>query len=192
MDADRSRSPAGDADAVGGPHGTAGREFLPALELVLAEIEQHAAASGWDRPPQLFALVETEHLLASQPHLATQLQQDPTGYTPVEQDALPEGPLDDALAGLMWPAGVVGCALVHEVLVLPPAAEAARPADADPERYAREHGDRREVRLAVAVLADGSSVSAVRLRSPDAEPDELMFGTDLAPNLTDALLATLR
>lgn len=166
------------------------------LETALAEVEQHADAAGWDRPPQLFALVPTADLLLSQPHLSARLEGQRAGYTPVEQEALPAGPLDEALARLMWPDGVAGCALVHEVLVLPPSAEAQRPARADPEQYAREHAQRREVRLAVAVLADGSSASAVRLRSPnDGSPadgaDDLLFGADLAPNLTEALLATL-
>ncbi len=114
------------------------------------------------------------------------------GYTPVEQDALPDRPLDEALAGIMWPDGVLGCALVHEVLVLPPDAEQARPLGADADRWAREHPDRREVRLAVAVLADGTSASAVRLRAPQDRPDELLYGQDLAPHLRDALLGTLR
>jgi len=164
-----------------------------ALDTVLAEIERHADLAGWDRPPQLFALVETARLIAQEPALAARLDDAPgSPYTPVEQEALPEGPLDEALARVMWPAGVVGCALVHEVLVLPPAAEAQRPELTDAEDYARTHPDRREVRLAVAVLDDGSSASAVRLRSPGDAADELLFGTDLAPNLTEALLATLR
>lgn len=166
------------------------------LATALAEVERHADAAGWDRPPQLFALVQTAELLAREPALAERAglaAEVPAGlYTPVEQEALPEGPLDEALGRIMWPVGVVGCALVHEVLVLPPQAEAARPALADPGEYARLHPDRREVRLAVAVLADGTSASAVRLRSEAGTDDDLLFGPDLAPNLTEALLATLQ
>ncbi|MBA2388893.1 MAG: hypothetical protein H0V67_01445 [Geodermatophilaceae bacterium] len=167
------------------------------LSTALVEIERHADIAGWDRPPQLFALVETAELLSREPALAEKVglaaDEVPAGlYTPVEQEALPEGPLDEALGQIMWPAGVVGCALVHEVLVLPPQAEADRPELADPEEYARNHPDRREVRLAVAVLADGASESAVRLRSDSEAGDELLFGRDLAPNLTEALMATLR
>lgn len=166
---------------------------LSPLEATLHEIEHHADAAGWDRPPQLFALVDTASLLAAEPGLAQRLglSADAGGYTPVEQEALPDGPLDEALAGIMWPEGVLGCALVHEVLVLPPEAEQARPLGADAERWAREHTDRREVRLAVAVLADGTSASAVRLRAPQDRPDELLYGDDLAPNLRAALVATL-
>jgi len=167
------------------------------LEITLFEIELHADAGGWDRPPQLFALVETAELLSREPALAARVGLAPADvpaglYTPVEQEALPEGPLDEALGHIMWPDGVVGCALVHEVLGLPPQAENDRPALTDPEEYARTHPDRREVRLAVAVLADGASASAIRVRSDAGADDELMFGTDLAPNLTEALLATLR
>lgn len=161
------------------------------LEAVLADVEQHAHADGWDRPPRLYALVETEHLLAGQPQLAGHLGSDRPPYTPIEQEALPPGPLDQALARITWPDGVAGCALVHEVLVLPPSAEAGLRADDDAERYAREHTERREVRLAVAVLADGSTASAVRLRAAEDGADDLLVGTDLAPNLAAALLATL-
>lgn len=167
------------------------------LSMALVEIERHVDAAGWDRPPQLFALVETAELLNREPVLAERVglaaDEVPPGlYTPVEQEALPEGPLDEALGHIMWPDGVVGCALVHEVLVLPPQAEADRPELADPEEYAHKHPDRREVRLAVAVLVDGESASAVRLRSDSDTADELLLGSDLAPNLTEALRATLR
>jgi hypothetical protein len=167
------------------------------LEITLAEIERHADAAGWDHPPQLFALVDTSELLSREPQLANQVgvapDDVPAGlFTPVEQEALPDGPLDETLGHIMWPAGVRGCALVHEVLVLPPQAEADRPELADPEEYARAHPERREVRLAVAVLADGTTASAVRLRGAPERDDELLLGTDLAPNLTEALLATLR
>ncbi|CAN5342504.1 PPA1309 family protein [soil metagenome] len=167
------------------------------LEITLAEIERHADAAGWDRPPALFALVDTSELLTREPQLADQVgvtaDEVPAGlFTPVEQEALPDGPLDETLAHIMWPEGVRGCALVHEVLVLPPAAEAQRPELADPEQYAWTHPERREVRLAFAVLADGTTASAVRLRGAAERDDELLLGTDLAPNLTEALLATLR
>lgn len=167
------------------------------LETALAEVERHADTAGWDRPPQLFALVETAQLLAREPALAARVglaadEVAPGLYTPVEQEALPDQPLDEALGHIMWPDGVVGCVLVHEVLILPPTAESERPELTDPEEYARNHPERREVRLAVAVLADGTSVCAVRLRSDSGGEDDLMFGDDLAPNLADALLATLR
>lgn len=169
------------------------------LTATVADIEQHVAATGWDQPPVLFALADTEELLRHEPGLAATLGLTPATtrpgqLTPIEQDRLGDGPLDEALAALMWPVEVLGCALVHEVLTLPPDAEDARPADVDPVQWAQQHDQRREVRLAVAVLRDGTRASVLRVRPPDGGPDtdERLTGPDLAPNLADALLATLR
>ena len=41
-----------------------------ALVAALVELEHHVAASGWDAPPRLFALVETDALAAAEPDLA--------------------------------------------------------------------------------------------------------------------------
>jgi hypothetical protein len=164
------------------------------LQETLVEIERHVATSGWDQRPQLFALARTDELLAREPGLAASLGLDDDqtaaqGLIPVEQDPLPDGPLDESLRHIGWPAEVLGCALVQEVLLLPPAVEQAIPEQLDVLNWVAEHPDRREARLAVAVLRDGSRVCAVRLRG-EAE-DELMVGNDLAPNLAEALLATL-
>lgn len=194
-------------------HGWVSSPDRPAdrLTATVADIERHVAASGWDQPPVLFALADTEELLGREPGLAVTLGLTAAGtqpgqLTPIEQDRLGDGPLDEALAGMMWPADVLGCALVHEVLTLPPAAEDARPADIDPVQWAQRHPERREVRLAVAVLRDGTRASVLRVRPAHAagdidgpgdldgpgDTDERLTGPDLAPNLADALLATLR
>lgn len=160
----------------------------------------HAARAGWDRPAALFALVDTAELARREPGLAQQLGLaaptiQPGALTPIEQEPLGDAPLDDALAGIAWPPEVLGAALVHEVLILPPSAEAGRPPEADPVTWAGEHPDRREVRLAVGVLRDGSRASALRVRAPHADPtaiDDVLVGADLVPNLADALLETLR
>jgi len=170
------------------------------LETTVVEIELHAARAGWDRPPALFALVGTAELARREPGLAAQLGLadtaiTPGALTPVEQDPLGDGPLDDSLARIAWPAQVLGVALVHEVLILPPSAERVRPAQADPVSWAGEHPDRRDVRLAVGVLRDGSRASALRVRATQADPtaiDDVLVGPDLVPNLADALLETLR
>lgn len=158
------------------------------LLAVTREVEDFVATGGWDQAPQLFALVPTTELIVRQPELATQV--DPASpLTPVAQDALPSDDLGAALAGIMWPDVVSGCALAQEIVVLPPEAEAALPTEAEPLlRAAAEHPQRREARLVAAVLRDGSTFCVLRLRD---EPD-LMHGPDLAPNLTKALLATLR
>jgi hypothetical protein len=174
-------------------------EGLPAggpLTDAMVEVERHVAATGWDQPPQIFALVLTDELIRAEPdfaqHVGLPLESVPEGaLTPIEQEPLPDGPLDDALAHIMWPAEVRGCCLVHEVVLLPPEAEADMPAEADALEYAAGHPDRREARVAVAVLRDGSRATAVRFRGPDESEDELLVGDDLAPNLSEALLATL-
>ncbi|MBI1759340.1 MAG: hypothetical protein HYR62_08970 [Actinobacteria bacterium] len=174
----------------------------PAAPLTdaLREIERHVGAGGWDQPPQIFALVATAALIEAAPDFAQSVGV-PTGdlpagaLTPIEQEPLPEGPLDDALAQIMWPTEVRGCCLVHEVVLLPPSAEEEMPHQPDPLGYAAGHPERREARVAVAVLRDGSRATAVRFRNPpDAESatgDELLVGEDLAPNLSQALLDTL-
>lgn len=162
------------------------------LQSTVVEIEQHVAASGWDQRPVLFALVPTEDLLAREPALAAQLGMTrdtvvPGSLTPIEQEGLGD-PLDEALARIMWPDEVLGCALVQEVVVLPPEAEEQRPPDADPATYAADHPDRRDVRLAVGVLRDGSQATALRVR----DEEEILVGDNIAPNLAEALLATLQ
>jgi hypothetical protein len=80
--------------------------------------------------------------------------------------------------------------LVQEIMMLPPESEDAMPAHgAGVLDWVAEHPERREARLAVAVLRDGSRACAIRLRG--TEENELLVGADLAPNLTAALLATL-
>jgi hypothetical protein len=165
------------------------------LQDTLVEIERHVAGAGWDQPPQLFALARTSDLVATEPEFAASLGLAgdlPAGaLTPVEQDPLPGGPLDESLAKIGWPDEVAGCALVQEVVVLPPEVEAALPQHADVLDWVAQHPERREARLAVAVLRDGSRACAVRLRGSDADEDALLVGEDLVPNLADALLATL-
>jgi hypothetical protein len=204
------RPPTGPGVAAGGPApetaaGGVGRaagqppDDLPAggpLTQVLVEVERHVRAAGWDQPPQIFALVSTLDLVQAEPEFARSvgvgLEEVPPGsLTPIEQDPLPEGPLDDALAQIMWPGEVRGCCLVHEVVLLPPEAEADLPNQSDALEYAARHPQRREARVAVAVLRDGSRATAVRFRGPTQPEDELLIGDDLAPNLSEALLATL-
>jgi hypothetical protein len=165
------------------------------LTTAVADIEAHVHAGGWDRPPMLFGLVRAGQFRADDPGTAARLGLDqvaPDTLTPVEQDALPDAALDDALAQIAWPDAVVGCALSQEIVVLPPSAEAemgANPTDADAAARAAAHPERREARLVVGVLRDGSRAAVLRLRGTEA-PDEVLTGADLAPNLVDALLAT--
>jgi len=164
-----------------------------ALFAVVGEVEAHVAEAGWDQPPQLFALVDTEQLLRAEPQLATSLglvAAVPGSLTPVAQEALADEPLDEALARIQFGTEVLGVVLVQEVLILPPAAEAALDA-ADPVTGAAAHPDRRDVRMVVAVVRDGTRECVLRVRGSTGQPDELLSGPDLAPALADALLSTL-
>jgi len=199
-DGEQGREPGHGGQGHGGhPNGGRPPEGLPAggpLTEALVEVERHVGAGGWDQPPQIFALVSTDELVRAEPEFARTVglpvDEVPAGaLTPIEQDPLPDGPLDDALAQIMWPAEVRGCCLVHEVVLLPPEAEAEMPTESDALEYAANHPDRREARVAVAVLRDGSRATAVRFRGPSQPEDELLVGDDLAPNLSEALLATL-
>lgn len=167
-----------------------------ALPATAREVEQFVAAAGWDQQPQLFALVATATLLASQPNLADQVDAQ-TALTPVAQDALPQGELDAALASIEWPESVAGCALAQEIVILPPAAEAGIGAlpDDQARRAAAGHPQRREGRLVAAVLRDGVGACVLRLRAgfdTDQRCDQVVEDPQLAPNLLRALLATLR
>lgn len=167
------------------------------LEAVAAEIESYVGQAGWDQAPALFALVPTR-LLAADPAAAAYLDNPgedipADSITPVAQEELPEGPLDEALAQIGWPDEVVGCALCQEIVMLPPSAEADL-GGLDVDRAATaavQHPGRREARLVVAVLRDGAVAGMLRLRGTGDGPEDLLTGADLAPNLAEALLETL-
>lgn len=178
------------------------------LRAVVRELEMHAAGTGWDQSPQIFALVDTADLRRREPQLAQLLgaEEGRVGLTPVEQDALEPGQeLEDLLAEIMWPPEVSGCAVVVERLLLPPEAEAEAPVDAAETReYAAAHPDREEVRIIAAVLRPqpgsqagsqpssgaGHSWCALRMRSHD-EDASVLIGPDLVPMLVTLLNATL-
>jgi hypothetical protein len=167
------------------------------LTRAVLEIDEYAAGLGWDQPARLFALVDTERLRAQEPSLSEQLGledgQDAGALTPVEQDEIPhDAPLDEFLATIAWPDVVAGCALSVERLMLPPAAEPSMPDDLDDDQltaWVAEHPERREVRMTVGVLRDGTRESALRLRDKDT-PTDVLTGSDLVPGLAEALRAT--
>ena len=164
------------------------------LQSVVGEVEAHVDEAGWDQPPQLFALVQTEQLLAAEPQLARTMglvAGNPASLTPIAQEPLGDGALDEQLASLVFGAEVLGVVLVHEVLVLPPSAEAALDGVEDPAAVAAGHPQRREVRMSVGVTRGGGSACVLRLRGSGEDPDERITGPDLAPALAIALLATL-
>jgi hypothetical protein len=172
-----------------------------ALMQSVVEIEQHVAADGWNQRPRMFALVPTADLLVTQPRMAAALgltdDSGPGGGIPtltsIEQDGLAlDQPLDEMLAKMVWPAAVEGCALVIESQMLPPSAEEQIPEELEGaalERWVSKHPERQDVRMAVAVLRDGTRQAAIRLRSKDSDM-EVLSGPDLVPNLATALLGT--
>jgi len=165
------------------------------LDRLTLDIERHAAASGWDQPARLFALVETADLLRRQPQLAEDLglvPGEPGGLTPVDQGDLPDhSSLDELLGGISWPPEVLGTAVTVERLMVPPGVEADMPQEeSEALRWLAEHPQRQEVRMVVSVLRDGSSSAALRIRAHDEETS-VLTGEDLVPALTEALAATL-
>ena len=164
------------------------------LQAVVGEVEGHVAEAGWDQPPQLFALVQTEQLLRAEPQLARTMglvAGDPSSLTPIAQEPLGDGPLDEQLASVVFGDEVLGVVLAQEVVVLPPAAEAALADVDDPATAAAQHPDRRDVRMVVGVVRGGAQACVLRLRGATPEQDERVTGPDLAPALSAALLATL-
>jgi hypothetical protein len=171
-----------------------------AVLTLVRELERHVSAGGWDGPMRLFALVRTAGALERDPDLAERLpaevvaaaRADGEHLTAVEQDDLPPAETIEALLGrIVWPETVDGAALVVERIVLPPEAEADMPEDAEStERWLADHPGRRDLRLAAAVLRDGTSGSAIRARDHDTDA-EVAIGVDLVPQLIESLSATL-
>ena len=165
------------------------------LSVLAHEVEEFVSTAGWDQAPQLFALVPTKELLQREPSLAGQVESDAT-YTPIAQEALSNADLGEALAGIAWPDTVAGCALAQEIVILPPEAEDQFATEnentATLHKIAAEHPDRREARLVAAVLRNGLTACVLRLRGVNGSADEFASQPDLAPNLTKALLETLR
>lgn len=171
-----------------------GAALGPALATAVREVERHAAAAGWDRPPAVFALVRTADLVRDEPELAGRLGLDRTAtgaLTPVAQDDLTlDAPIDEVLAGIDWPSPVVGAVLVLETVVMPEGVEDEAP-EVEPRAWAAAHPLRQEARLVVGVLRAGDHAGALRWRRHDRD-DDVVTGPDLAPALSAALAATLR
>ena len=167
----------------------------PALAAAVLEIESHGAASGWDQPSRLYALVDTAALVRREPALASAMGLDDASaegsLTPVEQEQLPADRFEATLGSIAWGPEVAGCAAMVERLVLPPEADDALPDDAAAAAtYAAEHPDRQEVRMVVGVTRAGASYCALRLRAHD-DDTSVVGGADLVPELIALLGATL-
>lgn len=176
------------------------RTIQPPLVEVALETERHVAASGWDQPVRLFALVETARLLEAEPALAEQLSARaaprPGALSAIEQEDLPHPEsLEALLAHLAWPPEVDGAALAVERIVLPPDAITELGADLPADEQAAatmlaDHPQRADVRLVAAVLRDGSATCLLRQRAHDTH-DRVAIGAEIAPGLLEALARTL-
>lgn len=177
-----------------GPVSSPVRHVVDPLSVAALDIERHVAASGWDQPPRLFALVRTASLLEREPQLRAGMGPSdlvPGALTAIEQEGLHQSTsLESVLGRVAWPDEVDGCAFAVERVVVPPDAERDLPADGDAAMEAlRRHPDRRDVRLLAAILRDGTSVCLLRQRAHDSD-DAVATGPDLAPGLVSALKAT--
>lgn len=168
-----------------------------ALLAALVELEHHVADAGWDAPPRLFALVETDALAVAEPDLARALHLRTTGdgaapgsLTAIEQDTF--APTDDLLsdlAGIEWPDEVFGAAVATVRTFLPSTVEVDLPGDpTSAAALVAEHPAAQEIRVVVGVDRSGAQHGVARLRT---QPDELLGGTDLVPGLATVLAHTL-
>jgi len=144
------------------------------LTIAALDTERHVSAAGWDQPARLFALVRTASLLAREPHLRVQLAPADLAegaFTAIEQEGLPAtSSLETLLGRIAWPDEVDGCALAVERMVVPPDAERDLPERPEAAVDAlAAHPGRRDVRLLVAVLRDGSSICLLRQREHDSD-----------------------
>jgi len=161
------------------------------LNALVREVEFHVSADGWDQPSRLYALVPTEELLRQEPQLAGQLgNAGPGSITPVEQPPL-EQDLSEVLPQIGWPDEVLGCALVHEVVILAGDITDEPPDDVDPNEWAANHPARRDARIAVAVTREGGRASCIRVQGKDGADDEIVVDDELVPGLAQALAETL-
>ena len=155
------------------PPVTSGPPLPDPLAAAVDEVEQFAAAGGWDAGRRMFALVRTADLLAAEPEIAAQMRSgvEVLGeLTPIAQEDLPGDTLSDALATISWPTEVAGCALVLEILAGPGEQQA-------------------EARLAAGVLRDRPGGACV-LRWRHDPDGPVLRGADLAPGLLAALRGT--
>jgi hypothetical protein len=111
----------------------------------------------------------------------------PGALVPVEQDRLPDGDLTTALAGVRWPADVVGCVLVTELAARPPGSAGGALVDAPAAaHWTSTHPDGRPARLTVGVSRSGEHVCGLRIKGED----EMRVRNEMARDLVAALLGT--
>lgn len=167
---------------------------VTSLEPTVRELDVHVSADGWDQPTRLFAIADTQLLIAREPALRAQLgsQAESAPWTTIEQEQLPpHADLDELLRGLTWPESVEGVAVSAERVMVAPDAAGDLPSDPGLARLeAAGHPRRHELRVTMAVLRGGERCTVLRLREHDT-PESVVVGEELVSGLGDLLLHTL-
>jgi len=158
------------------------------LLLAMLEAESYADSKGWGERPLLYALTAPSSPVAADDELADGTGgARPDALVPVEQEPLPDGDLADVLAGIQWPADVVGCVLVTELAALPPGNESDGPVGPPaPGEWASTRPDGRPARLTVGVRKGGVHMCGLRVKGED----EMQVRNEMAAELVAVLLGT--
>jgi hypothetical protein len=158
------------------------------LAIAVLEAESDRERDGWDKPPQLYALVPKAAVMAADPELGAKIGAAPEdSLIPIKQEPLPPGEPLEVLTSVSWPDDVTGCVLVTELVVLPPEAEGVGPPDpARVEQWAHDHPGGRSARLAVGVSRSGDYTCVLRMKGDDS----VQLDPRLADDLVTALLET--
>jgi F0F1-type ATP synthase membrane subunit b/b' len=158
------------------------------LLLAMLEAESYVDGKGWDGRPHLYALTEKASTAVADREFAAEMRgARRDALVPVEHERLPDGDLIEVLAGIHWPADVVGCVLVTELAALPPRNEEDALVDAGAAgQWASTHPDGRPARLAVGVCRSGEHTCGLRIKGED----EIQVRTELAGDFVTALLGT--
>lgn len=152
------------------------------LHDVIRELDEHIANSGWDQPVQLFAIVSgdsvsEEQLAASDTDESPQLLFEPQGID------FSDGSIIDVLRTLGWDDAVQGLAIAAERII---SVENQDVSDLEHDSYSTTQ----EIRVLAIALRTGETMNAIRYRSHD-EPDDLLTGENLVPELNQALFGSL-
>ena len=158
------------------------------LLLAMLEAESYVGGKGWGERPHLYALTAPTSAVAAEQEPVDGINgARPDALVPVEHERLPDGDLAEVLAGIQWPADVVGCVLVTELAALPPGNEGDGPIDplASGE-WASTQPDGRPARLIVGVHKSGGHMCGLRIKGED----EMQVRNEMAGDLVAVLQGT--
>ena len=158
------------------------------LLLAMLEAESYVDGKGWGERPHLYALTAPTSAVAAEQEPVDGINgARPDALVPVEHERLPDGDLAEVLAGIQWPADVVGCVLVTELAALPPRNEGDGPIDPlESGEWASTQPDGRPARLTIGVWKGGGHMCGLRIKGED----EMHVRNEMAGDLLAALLGT--